>query len=121
NSLQRNVSDLNYPGFGNDPANWYADSPSAGTRNPMLPPVPRSIVTQPISRAVPAGTRVEFNVGVCGTMAVRYQWMWNGGVLPNRTNQWLVIESATAADAGTYQVAVISQYGPPIYTNLSDV
>ena len=112
NSLQRATEEyLQAIHYGNDPINWHADAPSAGGTNSVSPGQPATIIAQPISRAVPTGTRVEFNVAVCGTMPFGYQWQWDGGFPANPFGPALVIESATAANAGMYRVVVSNAFG----------
>ena len=108
NSLQRNPAELftNTHHFGNDAADWNGGAPSAGSSNMIAHAGAVSIITQPISRAVPAGTRVEFNVEVCGTLPIGYQWQRETGDIPGASSPSLVIPSASAAQAGNYRVIV---------------
>jgi hypothetical protein len=101
-SLQRGVAS----DYGNDAANWIAAGPTAGRANVTQPARAPSIVTQPISRAVSAGSRVVFSVSACGSRPLAYQWKFNGGNLANATNASHLIEGAQAAHAGDYTVLV---------------
>ena len=107
NSLQR----IDPRTLGNDPANWQAAPPSAGQPNPSPEPQPPMIVTHPLSRAVPSGTRVEFNVVVCGAEVFPYRWMRDGVDIPGASLRTYTIPSATAADEGAYSVRVRNAAG----------
>ena len=112
NSLQRAVGQ-----FGNDPIHWHADAPTAGSANTSVPNQPATIIAHPVSRALQAGTRVEFSVEVCGTGPMSYLWEWDGGALQNASGPSYVINSATAANAGMYRVLVSSAFGPSVYSD----
>jgi hypothetical protein len=117
NSLQRSLAQpfAGTHDYGNDALNWYADSPTGGSSNLVALTRAPVILAEPLSRAVPAGTRVEFNVAVCGALPIGYLWEWDGGFL----GEWhpsFVIESATATNAGIYRVALSNQYSPTIYS-----
>ncbi|HOY57460.1 MAG TPA: immunoglobulin domain-containing protein [Verrucomicrobiota bacterium] len=75
------------------------------------------IVTQPLSHAVPAGTRVTFNVEAVGTPPLRYQWQREGVDLPGETGPVLVIGSAAPEDAGRYSVRVSNNGGSVLSAN----
>ncbi|HKQ39498.1 MAG TPA: lamin tail domain-containing protein [Verrucomicrobiae bacterium] len=111
NSLQRTANE-----FGNDPIHWHADAPTAGSANTSVPAMPAAIVAQPVSRAVPAGTRVVFSVDVCGTSPLGYFWEWTGGALPNPSNPSYVIANVSSANSGMYRVAVSNAFGPTVYS-----
>jgi len=97
--------------FGNDAANWTAAGPTAGRANVSQPARAPSIVTQPVSHAVSSGSRVVFNVSVCGSGSLNYQWKFNGGNIANATNASFIIASAQAGNAGNYTVLVSNGAG----------
>ena len=66
------------------------------------------VATGPTNVTVCAGATATFSVGATGCMAFRYQWSKDGVALAGRTNSILVISNVTAASAGTYSVAVLS-------------
>ncbi len=99
---------------GNDAANWVAVGPTAGKINPVQPALQPSIVSQPISRTVPLGTRVVFNVAACGGRPLSYQWNRNGSDLTGETNVALVIPSVQAGNVGSYTVLVSNGAGDEV-------
>lgn len=106
-SLQRRVA----AEYGNDAANWFAAGPTAGHANAAQPARTPSIVSQPVSRAVSAGSRVVFGVSVCGSGPLTYQWKFNGGNIANATNASYVIASAQGGNVGNYTVFVSNGAG----------
>jgi hypothetical protein len=63
---------------------------------------PPSIVTQPVSQSVNAGSEVVLVVSATG--ASSYQWYFNGNAISQATGATLVLGGVTAANAGTYTV-----------------
>src|SRR5262249_40598581 len=61
-----------------------------------------TIVRQPQSQSVSAGSTVEFSVVASGTAPLSYQWYWNNARVTGATAAKLSISSAQAADAGVY-------------------
>ena len=55
---------------------------------------------QPVSQSVAAGSTVVFNAPAAS--AASYRWERNGAAVPGATTSTLVINNATAANAGTY-------------------
>jgi hypothetical protein len=106
-SLQRGAASE----YGNDAANWGAAGPTAGSANAAQPTRAPSIVVQPISRAGSAGSRVVFNVSVCGSRPIIYQWKFNGGNIANATNASHVIASVQAGNSGNYTVLISNSAG----------
>ena len=111
NSIQRTVD-----GYANDPMQWHAGAPTAGTPDNLVQDGPATIIIQPVSRTVPSGARVEFSVDLCGTAPTGYLWQWDGGALQNASNPSYVINSVSAANAGMYRVAVSNAFGPTTYS-----
>jgi alpha-tubulin suppressor-like RCC1 family protein len=67
-----------------------------------------TILQQPQSRTVPAGSSATFSVEA--ENATGYQWFKNGAPIPNATNNFYAIPSAQAPDAGTYFVIVSNSF-----------
>ncbi len=112
NSLNRVAAS----GHGSDPANWTAQSPTAGRGRDPLPPGVPSIVGQPQSRAAPTNGSASFSVAACGTPPFRYQWFFNGTNIAGATNGTLTLSGLTLADSGEYSVEVGNAAGPILST-----
>jgi hypothetical protein len=67
---------------------------------------PPQITTQPISRAIAAGSNVTFTVVASGTPPLAFQWRLNGTNLPAATTNTLQLLSAQPSNAGLYTVLV---------------
>lgn len=65
-----------------------------------------TITTAPGGQTVNLGAPVTMFVAATGTQPFAYQWRRNGVDLPGQNSDTLSIGSATAADAGSYTVAV---------------
>ncbi|MBI3850912.1 MAG: tandem-95 repeat protein [Verrucomicrobia bacterium] len=70
-----------------------------------------TIVTQPQDQAVPLGEDVKFSVSVLGSRPLKYQWRFNGQVIPGATNSALVLEKLKTNQAGLYNVSVTNAVG----------
>jgi hypothetical protein len=101
-SLQRLASTL----YGNDPANWKAEAPTAGRTNSATGDVPPTISSQPADQGVIAGGTATFTVVANGTAPLSYQWQRAGTNLPGATSSTLTISNVQPADAGSYRVQV---------------
>lgn len=66
---------------------------------------PTLIVTQPQSTTANVGADAVFGVEASGTL-LRYQWLFNGNVLPASTNTTLTISNCQLTNAGSYSVIV---------------
>ncbi len=86
-------------------------SPSAGPRLQLVFNGAPSIVTQPQSQTVSAGSEVTFSVAALGLLPLSYQWWFNTAVIPGATNQSYTLTNASAGDVGTYSVVVTNQLG----------
>jgi uncharacterized protein GlcG (DUF336 family) len=69
-----------------------------------------SITTQPVNQAACAGSSVSFSV-TASNVNVTYQWRKNGVPVAGATASTYMIVSATAADAGSYDVVVSGSCG----------
>ncbi len=74
----------------------------------LLPP---SIIEQPLSQVVIAGTDVMFSISADGTTPLRYQWRVNGADIPGATNGTLIASNAQPVNAGDYTIVVTNDYG----------
>jgi len=107
-----NATSLIIPGASNDSTGRYsvAVSNSCGqvvsdeaTLEVNLKP---SIVVQPQSQVVCEGSEVAFSVQATGTEPLSYQWIKDGAEIPGANSDSYAISSATAAEVGSYSVAV---------------
>ena len=62
-------------------------------------------------------SNATFSVVAQGTPPISYQWMFNGGVVPNATNTTLTVTNVQVANAGIYAVTVTNIYGGAVSTN----
>lgn len=69
-------------------------------------PIPATITSQPASAVVAAGDNASFSVGAFGSSPVSYQWSKDGAAIAGATSSTLSLTKVTAADAGSYRVAV---------------
>lgn len=65
-----------------------------------------TILMQPESQTVFAGTTASFSVAANGSAPLHYQWQFNATNLPNATNAALSLTNVTSANAGNYLVIV---------------
>jgi hypothetical protein len=70
-----------------------------------------SIFEQAVSQTVSAGASVTFSVVANGVPAPTFQWSLNGTPIAGATSSSYSIASASAADAGSYTVAVTNPLG----------
>lgn len=61
-----------------------------------------------------AGTNIILRIGALGVPPVSYQWLRNGLVIPQATNDSLDLKNLRLADAGSYSVEVTSSRGGEI-------
>ena len=73
--------------------------------------VPLSILVQPVGRTVTNGVEVSFSVTAASTLPITFQWTFNGLPLADATNAVLTLQVVSAADAGTYRVAISNAGG----------
>jgi hypothetical protein len=69
-----------------------------------------TIARQPQAQTIPTGSTVVFNADASGA-PLSFQWRKNGNALPGATNASLVLNAATAADAGAYSVVISNSVG----------
>ena len=98
--------------YGNDPTNWTAAGPSPGSDFVPGGNVP-TITSQP-SNAVASDSGVAsatFTSSASGPGPLRYQWLFNGAVLPGATDSTLVLQNIKPSQAGSYQMVALNAYG----------
>lgn len=70
-----------------------------------------TIVTQPQSTSVAAGSSAQFSVSAAGVPAPTYQWKFKGAAIVGATAASYSVSSAQAIDAGDYSVTVTNELG----------
>ena len=74
-------------------------------------PVPPSILTQPQSQTVTAGTAASFSSAVTGTAPLSIQWYYGGNAIAGATNGTLGWPGVTVSNAGDYDFTVSNAAG----------
>ena len=74
----------------------------------ILPPV---ITNSPQDLTVDQGNDASFNVGASGTPPLVYQWLFNGGPIPNANSSAYTRPNAQPSDAGSYSAVVSNSAG----------
>lgn len=69
------------------------------------------IERQPSGAAVSGGVAFTLSVSAVGEPPLTYQWLRNGAPIAGATAPTYVVNSASAADAGTYAVTVTNSFG----------
>jgi hypothetical protein len=77
-------------------------------QGPTSAPVATS---QPTSQSIASGHTVVFSFPASGSPTPAYQWSLNGVAIPSATSANLIINNATAADAGTYTCTATNASG----------
>ncbi len=72
---------------------------------------PPSIVTQPSSQTVIAGTSASFSVAATGTVPLQYQWLFNGANVSGATGTTYSLANVQSTQAGNYSVVVTNSAG----------
>ena len=70
-----------------------------------------SLVTQPQSQTVVAGSNVLFTVTAAGFGLLSYQWQFNGASIAAASNTSLVLTNVQTTNAGSYTVVVTNSLG----------
>ncbi len=78
---------------------------------PALPDTPPTVITQPQSQSVFEGMNVTFRAATDGSAPRKYQWQFNGTNLFAATNETLTLANVSAAQAGSYVLAVTNLAG----------
>ena len=96
--------------YGNDPTNWTAVAPSAGSRYVPGGVVP-TITRQPSNTNGLLGQIVEFRVEAAGTAPFFYLWRHNDQIDARGNGAVLTISGVQLKDAGRYSVLVYNSAG----------
>jgi len=113
-TLQRLV-----PGsYGNDPANWMANTATPGA-NYAPAGTPPTITDQPGNRSVGLGTDAFLSAAATGTAPLHYQWRFNGINLPGATNSILPLMNFQFSQFGVYNIFVQNSAGTASGTNFN--
>src|SRR5690606_8672434 len=67
-----------------------------------------AISLHPMSQSVHTAESFTLNVSATGKKVLRYQWRKNGRIIRDAVRSSYTIESASAGDAGTYDVIIRS-------------
>jgi hypothetical protein len=110
-SLQR----VTLSAYGNDPNNWTAGVPGAGTG--FVGGTPPSITTQPVSKVGVASQTTTFSVAATGSAPLNYQWTLNGENIEGATSPVLMLENLQFNQSGTYNVTVFNGAGSVVSSN----
>jgi hypothetical protein len=83
-----------------------------------------TIVTSPSSRSVPAGSTLSLVAALASESAAQFQWFKDGVLLPDQTNNPLVIASFQQSDIGSYVLRVrnasaFEAFSTPAFVELS--
>jgi len=78
---------------------------------------PPSILSQPESRTVNAGSTATFTVNASGTAPLAYQWFFGIHAIGGATMNALVLSNVQPANAGNYSVVVSNAYGTATSSN----
>jgi hypothetical protein len=81
------------------------------------PPTPPTIVSQPQSQTVTAGSTVTFSVTASGTPPLLYRWHKDGAQIAVTTNGIFRIFNVNSNHAGTYFVIVANNFGSATSSN----
>ena len=75
--------------------------------------IPAAILAQPQSKAVfPNTANVSFSVTAASSTPIRYQWRFNGNIIPNATNTSYTLPIAQPGGDGDYTVVITDDVGP---------
>ena len=111
-SLQR----VNLAAYGNDPANWIAATPTAGSPRSTGGIAP-TIAVQPNGQTVIASVTTTLSVLANGSAPLRYQWRRNSSAIAGATNSLLSIPDTQAEDQGDYSVLIYNAAGSAVSSN----
>jgi hypothetical protein len=84
---------------------------AAGAGGKCKTAVAPSIVTQPQSQIVMAGTNAAFTVTATNTIPLSYHWQFNDAAINGATNTALTLSNAQPSTAGNYTVVVTNAGG----------
>jgi len=80
--------------------------------------IPPSILVQPISQRVTAGSNATFTVTTAGSPLLRYQWLRHGQALSGATNSvYTITNVSTRSSPGSYSCRVTNLFGSATSSN----
>jgi hypothetical protein len=100
---------LDVSAYGNDPVNWAAGAPTAGSG--FSGGTSPTITAQPANQTVPETGTATFSGAGSGPGPLTYQWRFNDSVLSGATNSTLVLANVQASQAGQYRLVVLNPFG----------
>ncbi|MBM3847925.1 MAG: hypothetical protein FJ405_16775, partial [Verrucomicrobia bacterium] len=101
-SLQRRA----VMGYGNEPTNWLAATPTPGRATGPALTTPPSITTHPRNVTAPEGFPVSLSVTAAGPGPLRYQWRFDFEDILDATNSSYSIPLLMTSHLGRYSVRV---------------
>ena len=104
--------------YGNDPTNWVAAAPSAGS-NYIPGGIQPVITSQPGNRLVATSTDVVLSTSATGTAPLRYQWRFNGLNLASANTATITLTNFQFSQAGVYNILVYNSAGSALGTNFN--
>src|SRR5215211_939736 len=72
---------------------------------------PPQITGQPVTQVAAPGDIATFSVVVADTLALTFQWKFNGTDIPGATGDSLLLTNVSAANEGQYSVVVTNSAG----------
>ncbi|MBK7997503.1 MAG: immunoglobulin domain-containing protein [Verrucomicrobia bacterium] len=84
---------------------------AAGSGGKCAPRVSPAILADPIGMTVTEGATTTFTVIAGGTSPLRYQWFFNGSLIPGATDSILQLGNIQMSQAGGYSVVVSNDVG----------
>jgi hypothetical protein len=110
-SLQRANVGPGAPPYGNDPLQWFAGPPTAGTNNVGPAVAPPMIISLNAPIWVLPGSNTTLTVIANGAAPLSYRWVVNGVSLAGATNSTLTVNNFSVANIGQYTVIVSNPGG----------
>ncbi len=90
---------------------WYVDTVAISSANYACCASAPSIILQPASQSVAAGTDAAFSVGVSGTYPLAYQWRLWGTNISGASASSYVRKNVQVVDLGNYDVVITNSAG----------
>ena len=90
---------------------------TAGSGGKCPLPLAPTITAQPTNKTVYVGETATFNVIATGSSPLRYQWLFGGDPLSDKTNPVLTLVNVQLSDAGNYSVIVSNAAGSVTSSN----
>lgn len=90
---------------------------AAGSAGKCFTPTAPSIITQPQSQMIDAGSSVSFNVTATGSYPLHFQWQLGGVSLVSATNSTLILTNVQPVNAGAYAVVIVNDAGFAVSSN----